>query len=251
MMVPAEKLFKEERVKLDASQLSARLSTTEIEPPSPFARSHSSTPRSKSNTTSSTSPTTESAATSADGTSSAEDKAGEEEGMFGGLLEEMPVEATNDQGTTIAVQDMALPKNFSGKSPRINLEETVRKLDKFATVTFATISRSRAFRASVTIRWDGGRTQYFDMQEIACCDSVQAYNYIATIALFSVGQQTGTHKLLPIQFKDLWDELMAARIVEEENQYRETLKKFQSIAELRVQPASNKVGLSLSALLLS
>ena len=163
--------------------------------------------------------------------------------MFGSLLEESTQEATNDQGTTIAVHDMALPKNFSGKSPRTNLEETVRKIDKFATVTFATISRSRAFRASVTIRWDGGRTQYFDTQEIACCDSVQAYNYIATVALFSVGQATGTHKLLPIQFKDIWDELMAVRIVEEENQYRETLKKYQSIAELRVQPASNKVSL--------
>ena len=229
---------------MDASQLSARLSTTEIEPPSPFARSHSSTPRSKSTTASSTSPVTESATTSADGTSSTEEKAGEEEGMFGGLLEEAPLEATNDAGTIIAVVDMALAKNFSGKIPKVHLEEVVRKLDKFATVTFATISRSRAFRASVTIRWDGGRTQLWDMQEIACWDSVQAYNYIATVALFSVGQQTGTHKLLPLQFKDLWDEMQAAKIVEEENQYRETLKKFQSIAEIRSQPTQNKVSLS-------
>lgn len=238
--VDAEKLFKAARVNLDAVQLSARLSSVEVEAPSPFARA----PRVKTSTNGSSTTTNGSNGESGTTTTLEEDKTtsdSEEGGLFGNMLEEMPTEAVNDAGTTIAVRDMGLLRSFSGKSPRVNLEETVRKIDKFATVGFTPISRSRACRASVTIRWDGGRTQIFEMQDVACQDVAQSNNYIATVALFSVGQATGCHKVLPLVFKDLWDELVAQRKTEEDETYRNELKTFKSIAELRIQPSAAKV----------
>lgn len=165
--------------------------------------------------------------------------------LFGNLLEEMPKETVNDQGTTIQVRDMALPKHFSGKTPKVNLEETVRKIDKYATVVFKVISRSRAVRASVSIRWDGGRTQTFEMQEIACCDQMQAFNYVATVALFAVGQAAAS-KQLPLLFRDLWDELVLKKKDENDEAYREQLKLFKSIAEPRLQPPPSRDELRVS-----
>lgn len=196
--VDSEKIFREERIKLDASQLATRLSTTEVEPPSPF----SSYKRSASNSVSS--PSTQTSGDSGENTALTSDSSSVEElgEMFGSLLE-MPEEETNDLGTIIAVRDMALPQKFTGKTPRANLEETVRKLDPFATVVFKIISSSRAFRASLLICWhgNGGRSEYFDMQDVACYDSIQAFNFIATIGLFSVGTSAAS-KLVSSFYND-------------------------------------------------
>ena len=167
--------------------------------------------------------------------------------LFGTLLDEMPKEEVNDVGTTIPVRDMALAKHYSGKTPRVNLEETVRKIDKYATVVFKVISRSRAVRASVSIRWDGGRTQNFEMQETACFDQAQAFNYIATVALFAVSQ-TAVNKQLPLVFRDLWDELVQKKKDEDDEAYREQLKLFKAIAEPRLQPPVSRVRLPLCEL---
>lgn len=160
--------------------------------------------------------------------------------MFGNLLDEMPTEETNDSGTSIPVRDMALPKHYSGKAPKVNLEEVVRKQDKYATVTFKVISRSRAVRARCSIRWDGGRTQTFEMQEVACYDQKQAYDYVATVALFSVSS-TAVNKQLPLLFRDLWDELVLKKKDEDDEAYRAQLKTFKAIAEPRLQPPPSRV----------
>lgn len=152
----------------------------------------------------------------------------------------MPQSETNDFGTSVPVRDMALPKHFSGKTPKVNLEETVRKMDKYATVVFKVISRSRAVRASVSIRWDGGRTQSWEMQEIACYDQKQAYDYIATVALFAVSS-TAVNKQLPLLFRDLWDELVLKKKEEDDELYRQQLKIFKAIAEPRLQPPPSRV----------
>lgn len=178
--------------------------------------------------------------------SAAADKASEagaaedQDSLFGNLLDEMPSTETNDHGSTVPVRDMALPKHYSGKTPKANLEETVRKMDKYATVVFKVISRSRAVRASVCIRWDGGRTQTWEMQETACYDQKQAYDYVATVALFAVSS-TAVNKQLPLIFRDLWDELVLKKKEEDDELYRQQLKVFKAIAEPRLQPPPSRV----------
>lgn len=261
-----EKLYREERTKLDAAQLSARLNGTGLDtPPSeptsltaaaeiistPTEAATTSTdpsvPSSPSaepssfttaiSTAATNSPTTPS---SAEKGSDDESEGGGQESLFGNLLDEMPQSETNDFGTSVPVRDMALPKHFSGKTPKVNLEETVRKMDKYATVVFKVISRSRAVRASVSIRWDGGRTQSWEMQEIACYDQKQAYDYIATVALFAVSS-TAVNKQLPLLFRDLWDELVLKKKEEDNELYRQQLKIFKAIAEPRLQPPPSRV----------
>lgn len=266
--VDAEKVYRAERTKLDAAQLAARLNGTTLE--TPFAAASSLGPSTPSDVSSGangasvtpSAPFSEGATpsasglTGANGSSSApaspgrsangavEDK--DDEGFFGTMLDEMPTEEINDEGTSIPVRNMALPKHFSGRTPRISLQDTVRKLDKHAKVTFAVISRSRAVRASVTIRWSPdesgapGRVQYFDMQDVACWDQKQAYDYIATVALFAIatspqGNGMALNKALPTVFRDLWDDFVAERTAQEEERYRERLKLYKSLAEPRCQ----------------
>lgn len=158
------------------------------------------------------------------------------------MLDEMPQSDTNDHGTTVPVRNMALPKHYSGKTPKVNLEEVVRKRDKYATTVFKVISRSRAVRAEVTVRWDGGRAQRFEMQDTACYDQKQAYDYIATVALFHIST-TAVNKQLPLIFRDLWDELALKKKEEDDEAYRQQLKLYRSIAEPRVQLPPSRVGL--------
>lgn len=263
--VDAEKVYRAERTKLDASQLAARLNGTSLAsvPSAPSDATSDATgslapsaPISEGTTPASTangkagfsSPPSPSA--SANGVS---DNKGDDEGFFGTMLDEMPTEEQNDQGTTIPVRNMALPKHFSGRTPRVCLEDTVRKLDRGARVKFAVVSRSRAVRASVTIYWTPDdsatprrRVQYFDMQDIACWDQKQAYDYIATVALFAIamspqGNGMAINKALPTIFRDLWDDFLAERTAQEEERYREKLKLYKAIAEPRCQDSPNRV----------
>lgn len=240
-------MYREERGKLDAAQLTARLNSTDLGTPVETSSveitdivpgiaerkeellANGIAATKHSNGTSLSQP---SEPISADIEPESE--------LFGNLLDEMPLSEVNDTGSTIPVRDMGLPKHFSGKSPKVNLEETVRKVDKYATVVFRVISASRAVRASVSIRWDGGRTQGFEMQEVACWDQAQAFNYIATVALFEVSS-TAVNKQLPILFRDLWDELVLKRKEEDDENYRERLKLFKAIAEPRLQPIPSRV----------
>ncbi|GAA6051223.1 hypothetical protein JCM3770_005879 [Rhodotorula araucariae] len=261
--VDAEKLYREERTKLDAAQLAARLNGTTLEssfpglpaaaaaptataataPADDLASSADITPASATPATNgtSTSPPSPGKASTAAGDD------GDEGDFFGTMLDEMPAEETTEEGTTIAVRNMALPKHFSGKTPKVSLEETVRKLDKYATVVFQVLSRSRAVRAGVTIRWsdNGGRTQTFTMDDVACWDQKQAFDYVATRALFAVassaqGSGMAVNKALPTVFRDLWDELVARRKAEDEEEYRVKLKLYRTLAAPRVQEAPSK-----------
>ncbi|GAA6012163.1 hypothetical protein JCM10207_005153 [Rhodosporidiobolus poonsookiae] len=274
--VDAEKLYREERTKLDAAQLAARLNGTALDSVVPglsTAAFSTSTPAANGNglapaaeiTTSPTPNGSSSPPSPSKASTSADDEGGD---IFGNLLDEAPAEETTEEGTTIPVRSMALPKHFSGKTPKVCLEETVRKLDKYGTVVLSVVSRSRAVRASVTIRWSGsaaangggsaeatsngaapgpgvGRTQTFTMDDIACFSQPEAYNYIATIALFAVatskeGQGMAVNKTLPTIFRDLWDELAEKRKREDEEEYRVKLKLWKAIAEPRCQDAPSR-----------
>ncbi|SCV70876.1 BQ2448_3638 [Microbotryum intermedium] len=240
--VDAELIYREERTKLGAAVLADRLNGTSLATP----------PQTSSGIIEEASSEVSGTSTSSLGGVEADKSVvtvrttpaqapsieeGEEGGMFGNLLDEMPTEETSEEtGQTIYVRDMGLPKHFSGKTPKTNLEETVRKIDKYATVVFRVISRStRACRASVTVAWgDGsGRKQLWKMDDVACHDRKQAFDYIATVALFDVSS-TNVHKQLPAIFRDLWDELAEKKKEEDEAKYRDRLKVWKSLAEPRM-----------------
>jgi ATP-dependent RNA helicase DHX29 len=289
--VDAEKSYREERTKLDAAQLAARLSGATLEsvvpgfpsansssnpssaatpdasglaPAAEITSSTSSSSPSATNGSSPSSPTKSSSATTDDPDAS---------DLFGTLLDEptaVEEEEKTEEGVVIPVRDMSLP-NKTSKTPKTALEETVRKLDKYGTVVFSLLSRSRAVRSSVTIRWSGntagstgeanghangnngggvgnatGRTQTWRMDDIACRDQAQANNYIATVALFAVasskeGSGIQANKALPTVFRDLWDELVEKRKREDEESYRVKLKIWKALAEPRCQEQPVKV----------
>ncbi|BGO98493.1 hypothetical protein NBRC10513v2_002888 [Rhodotorula toruloides] len=250
----AEKLYREERTKLDAAQLSARLSGTTLDSPFPSLAlpstptSNGLAPSAEINSSTSSTPAANGSTSSSPpspGRSTADTSANDDEegDFFGNMLDEMPTEETTEQGTTIPVRNLSLPKHFSGKTPKVSLEETVRKLDKGASVSFSVISRSRAVRAAVKVRWSEnttGKTVTHRMDDIACWDEKQAYNYIATLALFDIatspqGSGLAVNKALPTVFRDLWDELVAQRQAEDEEDYRRRLKVYRAIAEPRCQ----------------
>lgn len=256
-------LYRKQRVDLDAAQLSARLNSTELDPPAVISTDaptlsvettsvstapHSPTSLSQSLSTASNSPTAVNTPSTLLTDKSSEPDSEVTSELFGSMLDEMPTLETNDYGTTIPVLDMSLPKHFSGKIPKIHLEEAVRKLDKYATVVFKIISSSRAFRASVIIRWDGGRSQLFEMQDVACWDAGQAFNYIATVGLFDVSP-TSINKQLPVAFRDLWDELVIKKKEDDDEIYRERVKMFKRIAEPRLQNIPSRVSFQFSFIL--
>ncbi|KAH8100605.1 P-loop containing nucleoside triphosphate hydrolase protein [Cristinia sonorae] len=180
-----------------------------------------------------------------------------EEGSSGGLfelLEEMPATETTAQGTTVTVRDLSLPKNFSGRTPKTLLQETIRKVDKYAVVLYRSVSgASRAKRAAVSVRWDGRKAEEWVMEDVACHDMIQAENYISTIALhalsyppqegFALGVATGTSnqtsfRVLPPIFRDLWGELEDKRRETNDAFNRGIWSKLKSILEPKLATGS-------------
>ena len=193
----------------------------------------------------------------ADSSVSASDIFGDDDESAGGvfeLLEEMPETVTTEAGVTVQVCDMALPKNWSGRTPKLLLAEIVRKTDKYAVVSFSLISGpSRVKRAAVDIRWDGGKTQTWSMDDVACHDQTQAEQYVATVALHALtftnpdgfaiggtaaaGAQT-SFRLLPPVFRDLWDKLEQQRRVSDDVHNRGVWGKLRSILGPKLSTSS-------------
>lgn len=181
-----------------------------------------------------------------------------EGGMFT-LLEGMPsTDIAN--GVTIAVRDMGNPKQWSGRTPKVLLAETVTKVDRYAAITYRCISgSSRAKRAAVSVRGDGGKSGTWPMEDIACHDMDQAEQYIATVALhaltfpssegFALGGTSAAgggqtfFRLLPAVFRDLWDELEVKRKAEHDTINRGVWAKLRSIVEAKME-GEQEVGLS-------
>ncbi|OAV97579.1 hypothetical protein PTTG_09819, partial [Puccinia triticina 1-1 BBBD Race 1] len=158
--------------------------------------------------------------------------------------------------TLSIVRDMPLPKQFSGKTPQSLLEEAIRRLDKFAQPQYLVVSRgSRSIRASVEIKWSSRKViptqagkfsitnskinpqpvQTFTMEDEACRDETQAYNYVATLALFYLNTQNqpSVHRYLPVTFRELWDELEEKRKKEDDQNYLDLVKSLLDIFKHR------------------
>ncbi|KAG8981845.1 hypothetical protein FRB90_006966, partial [Tulasnella sp. 427] len=178
----------------------------------------------------------------------------DDEPMFGALMDpEEPVKpdsldavATGSSAVSIIqVRDVALPKNWAGQTPRKLLQEVVRKSDKTASLTYTPLSLDRVARASVRIRFSGGRSEQFDMTDISCPDLNQAEQYISLIALHSItfppqvgfvgsGSSPTYFRTLPPVFTELWNELETKRKEDDEAKNLETWAKLLDILELKV-----------------
>ncbi|KAJ3558034.1 hypothetical protein NM688_g1149 [Phlebia brevispora] len=240
----AEASYQVEREKANAVALHARLRQ---EAPSPESErkteAHATSPRqSPANAR-----TPESQATPQN-VSEGNDIFDEESDASGGLfelLEELPTTETTQEGTLVQIRDMALPKHWSGRTPRILLMDAVRKLDKYAGIEIHTISgSSRAKRAALRIRWGQGRINEWPMEDVACHDVAQAEQYVSLIALhaltfpptegFAVGvTSTSTNqtffRLLPPAFRELWDELEQKRRAQHDSTNRAVWAKLKAI----------------------
>lgn len=77
-------------------------------------------------------------------------------------------------GKTIPVRDMGTSKQWTGRTPKILLSETVRKVDRHAVISYRNISgNSRAKRMSVDVRADGGKEGTWIMDDVACTTESQ------------------------------------------------------------------------------
>ncbi|KAA1089616.1 hypothetical protein PGT21_024996 [Puccinia graminis f. sp. tritici] len=192
----------------------------------------------------------------------------DESGLFGTTFDEpaplahepaagVSAEAKKTPTCTVSlVRDMPLPKQFSGKTPQSLLEETLRRLDKFAQPQYLVVSRgSRSIRASVEIKWSSRKViptqagkitntsskinpqpvQTFTMEDEACRDETQAYNYVATLALFYLNSQnlSSIHRYLPVTFRELWDELEEKRKKVDDQNYLDLVKTLLAIYKHR------------------
>ena len=170
------------------------------------------------------------------------------------ILQEIPSTETTASGSTVHLQPMEVPKHWSGRTPKVLLQETITKKDKYAVVNYACISGpSRVRRASVTISWDGGIIQSWSMDDVGCPDLKQAEQYISTVALhtltfppldgFALGgisaASTQTFfRLLPPVFRNLWDELEAKRRESGDTNNRAAWAKLRTIARVKLESQS-------------
>lgn len=178
---------------------------------------------------------TESHANSTD--SASDGPASDTEGdLFGNLLDEAPSEYIDEAtNMTIKVRSMPLPKQYAGKPPKLLLEDVVRRRDKFASKPVFSLlpGGNRAKRAMVTLRWDAGTQHVYSMHEEACPDQTQAYNYVATVALFNIDTGSVARQLAPA-FRDLWGELEAKKKDSDEQSYRDHLKHIKTLIDPRL-----------------
>jgi ATP-dependent RNA helicase DHX29 len=179
-----------------------------------------------------------------------------EEGLGGMLeiLDTLPSEVAGEQGTTIRVRDMVLPKHWSSKTPKTLLAELVFKVDRYAAVTYGIVSgQSRAKRASVMVNWEGRKTDEWAMLDVACHTEAQAEFYVATLALhaltfpttdgFAAGSSGAfanqtSFRLLPPVFRDLWDELEVERKLREDLINRHVWANVRNIVEQKIDARS-------------
>ena len=174
-------------------------------------------------------------------------------GLFG-ILQETPATETTASGSTVRLLSIQVPKNWSGRTPKVLLQETIAKKDKHAVVNYACLSGpSRIRRASVTICWDGDRTQSWSMDDVGCSDLKQAEQYISTVALhaltfpalegFALGGTSATNtqtffRVLPPVFRNLWDELEAKRRESDDAINRASWAKLRTIVRMKLESQS-------------
>lgn len=167
------------------------------------------------------------------------------------LLDDVSSTEINVPGATFSLRNMALPKHWSGRTPKTLLHDIVAKADRYAAISYNIISgHSRAKRASVAILWEGKKRDEWSMEDVACPDDGQAEQYISTVALhalsfpltdgFASGTPITSHshtffRLLPAIYRGLWEDLEAARKVRDDSINRSTWAKLRTIVEGKLE----------------
>ena len=193
------------------------------------------------------------------GTDIFEDSEDSSSGVLG-FLEDSFSNEINEQGVSITLRNMALPKHWAGQTPKMLLRDLVVKTDRYAAISYDIISQhSRAKRANTIISWQNRKRDEWSMTDVACHDESQAEQYIATVALHaltypltdgfaaSAPSSAGSHtafRLLPAVYRDLWDELENSRKIRDELVNRRTWSKLRDILDFKLEN-NLRVGVSL------
>lgn len=168
-----------------------------------------------------------------------------------GLLEETAVnETTVSEQKTITFVDMALPKGWSGKTPKSLLSDLVSNMDRYAAIVYSNSSKhSKTKKSSVRVRWTSRKDDFWSMEDKACHESIHAQHYIATVALHaltypsdegfrsSLGNPKGAQtsfRHLPPAFRDLWNELEIKRKEDENRSNREVWGTLSSLVDVKL-----------------
>ena len=176
-----------------------------------------------------------------------EDSEDSSSGLLGFLDEPNEI---NDQGVSIKLRDMALPKHWAGQTPKMLLRDLVVKTDRYAAISYNIISQqSRVKRANTIISWQNRKSEW-SMNDVGCHDEAQAEQYIATVALHaltypltdgfaaSAPSSAGSHtafRLLPAVYRDLWDELEKSRKIRDELFNRKAWAKLRDILDFKLE----------------
>jgi ATP-dependent RNA helicase DHX29 len=240
----AQAQYRRKREQLDKDMLQERLSSLQPEEPLPQTVSvdkqqqTSQTPSSRRSTP-------------GPGIDIFEDSEDSPGGLLGIL--EVPNEI-NDQGVTIELRDMALPKHWAGQTPKMLLRDLVVKTDRYAAISYNIISQhSRVKRANTIISWQNRKKDEWSMNDVGCHDETQAEQYIATVALHaltypltdgfaaSAPSSAGSHtafRLLPAVYRDLWDELEKSRKIRDDIVNRKAWAKLRDILDFKLESNS-------------
>ena len=185
-------------------------------------------------------------------TSNATDDSDSDDSSTGmlGILDDPNATEITIKGTVMSLRTMILPKHWSGPMPKILLRDFVVKRDRYAAISYSMLStHSRARRASVVISWQNKRRDEWSMDDVACPDDSQAESYVATVALHSLTypmtdgfassipaslSSSTSFRLLPACYRELWDELEAARGRSEDSINRDIWARLRAIVEDKI-----------------
>lgn len=171
-----------------------------------------------------------------------------------GLLDTAGATEVVVKGVTFSLKDLETPKHWSGPMPKTLLRDFAMKMDKYAAITYTSLStHSRAKRASVTVSWSIRKKEEWSMNDVACPNDSQAEQYISLIALHSLAypltdgfatsspastSNATSFRLLPAVYRDLWEELETSRKVKCDHINRTVWDKLQTIVAGKVEKDS-------------
>ena len=242
--------YRQERERLDKEMLQERLRSLQPEGPLPPQTLSVDKQRQRSQTPWSSS-------TPGPGTDIFEDSEDSPGGLLG-FLDDFPDEI-NEQGVTIKLRNISLPKHWAGQTPRTLLRDLVAKIDRYAAISYDAISQhSRVKRANIIISWQSRKKDEWAMNDVGCHDEAQAEQYIATVALHALTypltngfaaaapSSAASHtafRLLPPVYRDLWDELEKSRKTRDDLVNRKAWAKLRDILDFKLDSNSKVVSL--------
>ncbi|CAO1637463.1 unnamed protein product [Parajaminaea phylloscopi] len=177
----------------------------------------------------------------------------EEDGMFGGMLDEAPSQIT-DSATGDTIHVRSFPNALkSGKSPRSLLTESLRRLDSAAHLRFENVQTGgRVCRSRLTMRWSGpsgkkSTQSYVDVFQLTgegTESQVLAEEMLATLALNCVDRDRPAFRSLAGPFRDWYEEVEIKRKAHQESQDIEIIRRISKIIASRLDEIAERRALA-------